>query len=978
MDSGHRFYRILSILLLAVLPFFSVVSPSGKAETPPVPLSDLNQALAPFPANWTTVSQQLSAHYTAGVAYHNGYIYVAGGHDGTSKTSTVEYAPVNGDGSLGGWQFTSALQTPRYTTTAVATQGHVYVIGGQHDIDPSWLNTVEMAPILPGGALGAWNYTSPLNIARDNLAAVQVGGYIYALGGTTEGWIDLGTVEYAPIQPDGQLGPWTQLEDFNTGRKALTVASNGSYIYVIGGGYGNLASPYPNVERAIVNADGTLGPWVHEASLNEGRAYATAVVYNDKLIVMGGLSASGILSSVEVSTIQADGTLSAWEFAQPMLTSRYGSGSAVVGDHVFMTGGIVPPGCSTSCPINMNVDRADLTSTCTGGGTSAPVDVVLVIDRSLSMVQEIGEAKAAASGFIDRMDLSQDQVGVVSFGSDATLDAILTHDGLAAKNAINALIANGGTNMAEAIQLAQAELVSARHNPAATPVMILMSDGVPSNTDLALSQAQAAKNSGTRIFTIGLGQDVNATLLTQIASSPSDYYYAPTSTELGAIYQTIAGVVTCNSYAPTWTLMYYLDGDNNLDWAYPAIVNALEKAASNPNVQIVALWDRAGIGNSAYFKIQPDADLNKLAPYTANVNYWHMGELNMGDPGTLTNFINWARTTFPAANTALILDNHGIGLGGGMVDDSSSGPCTSRKVDCLRVSELGSALNSATNNGADKLDIVYMNACIMGLIEDAYQIRNTASYYVASEAIMWFSNQPFAYFAPAASITASTTPDQLTSLFVLSYAQDPGIGVYPYTISAINLTMLDPLVSSLNNLSLNLKSNMVAYAPRLQTIATQVQRFEMDGDDKITPQDQYMDIYDFARLVHLNYPENANLQSAAQQVMDYLNLTVVAERHSSRNYRGNYWNHDNSHGLSIFFPARSSSYYSDANYDFALGASWLLPNARPAILTETSPDWASLLVSYIQTVNPSAPDDPAPPDPQPKIPIFTIFVPILY
>ncbi|MGB9872617.1 MAG: VWA domain-containing protein [Anaerolineae bacterium] len=182
---------------------------------------------------------------------------------------------------------------------------------------------------------------------------------------------------------------------------------------------------------------------------------------------------------------------------------------------------------------------------CVPGTT--PVDVMLVIDRSGSMSgQPLADAKVAAKGFVDRMNMAQDQIGLVSFADSATLNQQLTHSANAVKSAIDALSAGGSTNMTAGINAAQAELTSSRHNLAARPVILFMSDGQPTvdTPASAVAAAQAAKNAGTRIFTIGLGS-VDDNLMRQIASSPSDYYYAPTSADLAAIYQTIAGQVTC-------------------------------------------------------------------------------------------------------------------------------------------------------------------------------------------------------------------------------------------------------------------------------------------------------------------------------------------------------------------------------------------------------------------------------------------------
>jgi len=173
-----------------------------------------------------------------------------------------------------------------------------------------------------------------------------------------------------------------------------------------------------------------------------------------------------------------------------------------------------------------------------------PADVMLVLDRSGSMSgQKIADAKAAAKGFLDRMDLSMDQVGLVSFSDAATLNQVLTQMAGPVRTAIDGLVASGATNITDAITQAQAELTSARHRTGNQPVIVLLSDGQPTAGGDPRPAATAAKNAGTRIFTIGLGADVDPNLLRDLASSPSDYFFAPTSSQLDAIYQQIAGAI---------------------------------------------------------------------------------------------------------------------------------------------------------------------------------------------------------------------------------------------------------------------------------------------------------------------------------------------------------------------------------------------------------------------------------------------------
>ena len=173
------------------------------------------------------------------------------------------------------------------------------------------------------------------------------------------------------------------------------------------------------------------------------------------------------------------------------------------------------------------------------GGQS--VDAILVIDNSGSMSgQPLADARTAASAFVDSMNLGADQVGVVHFESTAGLDQQLTTDKTAAKSAIDALTDEGSTNMAAGIDVAQQELTSLRHILANLPLIVLLSDGFANTGGDPVVAASNAKAAGTYIITIGLGFGADEDTLKSLASSPSDYYFAPDSSALLAIYQSVS------------------------------------------------------------------------------------------------------------------------------------------------------------------------------------------------------------------------------------------------------------------------------------------------------------------------------------------------------------------------------------------------------------------------------------------------------
>lgn len=405
---------------------------------------------------------------------------------------------------------------------------------------------------------------------------------------------------------------------------------------------------------------------------------------------------------------------------------------------------------------------------------------------------------------------------------------------------------------------------------------------------------------------------------------------------------------------PPWTLMFYLDGDNNLSSTYPAIIQQLKNAATNPNVNIVALWDSSGGGNSAYYKFK-----------AGGMDVTPQGELNMSNPTTLVNFVNWARTNYPAQHFALLLDNHGSGVSGGLVDDTTSPSAI------MRVPQMGTALNTITANGTDKIDVLVMNMCLMGMIEDAYEVRNSIDYYVASENEQWsYSN---GYYTYVSSIISTTTPAQIATAVVNGYAND--VSSKSYTMSAADISQQGNLVNATNYLALLLTSQITTTAPILTNISQTVQRYDNKAAiGTIDTADQYIDLYDFARLVKAGVGD-ANIQTAAQGVMDAVNGYIIAERHHS-NLGGQFgYNLDNSHGVSIFFPSIRGSFYTGLNLSFAAGTSWgRLPVRRPSDATNA---WGPMLVSYFEVAQPGGADDPNLPAPVSKLVEYWLYLPFV-
>lgn len=139
--------------------------------------------------------------WTHGGAKIGNYYYVFGGEKTGGSVSSIEYAPIHSDGSLGAFQTaTGSLSTPRNTCQPVKLQNRIYVMGGWSG---TFLKTLDSAPIRSDGKLGAFAlYPATDSVLTSGLAAgvtvVRPKAAFY-LGGEN-GTAAVTTVQRAPIE----------------------------------------------------------------------------------------------------------------------------------------------------------------------------------------------------------------------------------------------------------------------------------------------------------------------------------------------------------------------------------------------------------------------------------------------------------------------------------------------------------------------------------------------------------------------------------------------------------------------------------------------------------------------------------------------------------------------------------------------------------------------------------------------------------
>jgi len=186
-----------------------------------------------------------------------------------------------------------------------------------------------------------------------------------------------------------------------------------------------------------------------------------------------------------------------------------------------------------------------------------------------------------------------------------------------------------------------------------------------------------------------------------------------------------------------WTYVLYMAGDNNLEGWLTGYILAANLGGqygghggySDVNINVVAQLDRSndyvtGCGNwttCRRFYVVPGT----IPENGSEIE--DIGEVNMGDPDTLVDFIQWTVANYPAQHYILNLVDHGsvFKMCFDFTDD-----------DSLSINELQEALIETAP--LIDIDILEFNMCLMSSTEVAYEIRNYADVMVGDERAGWF------------------------------------------------------------------------------------------------------------------------------------------------------------------------------------------------------------------------------------------------
>ncbi|HXH60999.1 MAG TPA: clostripain-related cysteine peptidase, partial [Fimbriimonadaceae bacterium] len=363
-----------------------------------------------------------------------------------------------------------------------------------------------------------------------------------------------------------------------------------------------------------------------------------------------------------------------------------------------------------------------------------------------------------------------------------------------------------------------------------------------------------------------------------------------------------------------WTILVYINAANNLFPDSDLNVNQMETVADNPQVRFVLQWkqSQALFPDSSFdgvrrYLVKPDTTSSIVSELVqANLKDNLGNPLDMGKPQTLLDFINWAKTFYPADRYGLIIWNHGNGW------HRTPELATSRAFSYDDAT--GSAIQTWEMDqafGTNHFDFIAWDASLMQMIEVAYEARSHADFVVGSEESPPAEGYPYDLVFAKFRDNPDDTTANLTKAFVDGMLSNPPYVTRKITQSSLDTTKIADLATSLSTLAAALDANKAAIQTLVQDARDTSQSYSQ------TTQRYYRDTYDLCLKLEAEPGMPAAVVNAAADVRAKITAAVLWEGHNT--------NSPNSHGISIDFSPSTVFVASQSDYaqmKFATDTLW--------------------------------------------------------
>jgi serine/threonine protein kinase/N-acetylneuraminic acid mutarotase len=313
----------------AVYAIGGATEPGHVGSTKEADVLDLSGGPAQTTAglSWRTVADAPEPTQYAGSTEVGGRVWLMGGIS-AGEQATTETAAY--DRAINTWTAGPKLPQALHHVMAVTYQGDPVVIGG---FVPGAELTSKQSDRVYVLHDDQWEPLPPLNRARAAAAAAVVGNKIVVVGGQADGKLVRETEVF-----DGQR--WTIAADIPTPREHLGAASDGKYLYAVGGR--NLSADKNSA--ALERYDPASDSWTKLKNMPKTTGSVGAAFVAGSVVAVGGESSTSPSDAVQAYEVRQR----AWSQLPALPAARHGLAVTALKNSLYAIGGAAVAGHAQS------------------------------------------------------------------------------------------------------------------------------------------------------------------------------------------------------------------------------------------------------------------------------------------------------------------------------------------------------------------------------------------------------------------------------------------------------------------------------------------------------------------------------------------------------------------------------------------------------------------------------------------------------
>jgi non-specific serine/threonine protein kinase len=311
-------------LVVAAVVLLTGGGDDGDQATPPA--SAVAATKLPANLDWRPIADpRFRRQYAAATAVGD-KLWVFGGIGVKSSSTTSKVY----DPAADTWRTGPGLPVALHHFMAVTYEGEAVVMGG---FVPGEELTSEQSDRVYALRGDSWEQLPPLNHPRAAGAAAVVGDKIVVVGGQADGKLVRQTEVF-----DGER--WTDVADMPTPREHLGAASDGRYLYAVGGRELSADKNLPTLERYDPAGDS----WTELKDMPKADGSLGAAYAGGRVVTVGGEGTTSISDDVFGYDIRKQ----AWSQLPALPSARHGAAVAALKDSIYTIGGAAIAGHARS------------------------------------------------------------------------------------------------------------------------------------------------------------------------------------------------------------------------------------------------------------------------------------------------------------------------------------------------------------------------------------------------------------------------------------------------------------------------------------------------------------------------------------------------------------------------------------------------------------------------------------------------------